>query len=199
MNHPKLRKELLLAISFSLVYLFLRIFTYHLDKFLPGIRFDLISRVFFVLLLGLFGSQVYQIFRRRKKSRGRIKLKFVFYLPSLIILVALLYSFIPSSFNSEKLESPLVIQGCYEEGTTRGFIHFRQDKTFEIKMKTETDNVEWFYGNYQQKKDTLFLLYIDKQPYKFGSIILNTGQSLVTVDALHRMENYIQFQVGSCN
>ncbi|MBC7536201.1 MAG: hypothetical protein H7258_10955 [Ferruginibacter sp.] len=199
MKHPKLRKELLLAVSFSIIYLLLSIFQFHLDKFLQGIRIDIIIGILLSILLIMLVIQVFKIISRRKKSKGRIKLKFVFYLPAIILAGTVIYAIIPFKLDSEKLESKVILRGCYEGGNSKAFIRFRANNNFEIKWKTEADNDEWFTGIYRQNKDTFFLTYYEKIPDKFGSIILNTGQSIKSLDKSQSLENaYISFYVGRC-
>src|SRR4051812_28379321 len=182
MRNPKLRRELLLAIIFSSFYLTINVFRYHLDKILQGIGIEGITLACFIILLLLLGIQIFKVIRRRKKSKGRIKLKFVYYLPAIILLVAILYTFSPIKFNSEKLESPIITKGCYEGGNSHAIIKFRANKKFEIKWTVESGADEWYFGTYKNEKDTLMLTYFDRFPEKFGSIVLNTGQSLSCID-----------------
>ena len=199
MNHPKLRKELLLAVSFSTIYLLFSIFQFHLDKFLQGIRIDIVVIILVVILTILLVIQSFKIISRRKKSKGRIKLKFIFYLPAIILAGTLFYAVIPFKLDSEKLESKVILRGCYEGGNSKAFIRFRADKSFELKWKTEADYDEWFTGIFRQNKDTFFLTYYEKIPDKFGNVILNTGQSIKSLDKSESLENaYISFYVGHC-
>jgi glucan phosphoethanolaminetransferase (alkaline phosphatase superfamily) len=198
MKHPKLRKELFLAIFFSAIYLLLNIFKYHLENILQGIPLDIISWILFLVILMLFVTQIFKIIRRRKKSKGRIKLKFIFYVPGIILLFALLYTFSPFKLDSEKLEGRTVLRGCYDSGTHRSTIRFRENKSFEIKWTAESGDKERYYGNYLQVKDTLFLTYINKTADKFGSIVLNNGQVLKCLDRPPLQNYYVTFYVGTC-
>ena len=199
MTHPKLRKELIIGISFTTVYLLMNIFQYHLDKFATGIPIHFLTNVILFVLIIFFGVDIFKIYRRRKKLKGRSKLKFPFYLPAIIALFGILYTFSPYKLNSEKLEGQVILRGCYESNTNKAVIRFRTNKTFEIKWSGEAGYADWFTGTYSQHKDTFFLIYFDKYPDKFGSIILNTGQILLSLDKPHLLENYyVPFYLGEC-
>lgn len=199
MKHPKLRKELFLAIIFSTIYLLLNIFQYHLENLLQGLPVDIIIIAIFILLVILFGIQVFKIISRRKKSKGRIKLKFIFYVPAIILLFAILYTFSPLKLDSEQLESKVILRGCYEGGNSNATIRFRADQTFEIKWTAESGYLERYHGTYRPVKDTFYLTYFDNSPEKFGSVVVNNGQSLICLDKPHLLENYyIIFYIGPC-
>lgn len=199
MKHPKLRKELFLAITFSTIYLLLNIFQYHLENILQGLPVNIIIIAILILLVILLGIQIFKIFRRRKKSKGRIKLKFIFYIPAIILLFAILYTFSPFKLDSEKLESKIILRGCYEGGNSNATIAFRADKSFEIKWKGETGYLDRYHGIYRTAKDTFYLTYFDNSPEKFGSVVINSGQSLICLDKSIQLENYfIIFYIGPC-
>ena len=199
MKQSKFKKELNLTVGFCSIYLLLKIFQYHLDKFFTGVPIDIIIKVLYVVLLVMFVTAIFTIFRRRSRSKGRIKLRFALYLPFIILLITVLYRFSPVKLDSEKLESKVVLHGCYEATGSQATIRLRTNKNFEIKWMSDAGADEWYSGTYSQNKDTFFLIYEDKIPDKFGSIILKSGQNLICLDnPQHKKEYYVLFTIGSC-
>ncbi|MEO6671605.1 MAG: hypothetical protein ABIN36_19130 [Ferruginibacter sp.] len=201
MKHPKFRKELLLAIVLSALYFFLSIFYYHLERFGPGFSYEIIKKIVYISLFVVFGYQVYKINVRRKKSKGKVKLRWIFYTPALIVLSAILYYFSPIKLDSENLESKTILKGCYEGNSGRARIRLRKNKNFEISWTPDkSESSDWFYGVYGQHLDTFFLTYEERTPGKVGGRIINTGRNLVSVDTSQSKDkDYIVFLIGDCN
>ena len=201
MKHPKFRKELLLSIVLSGLFLFLNIFYYHLERFGPAFSYDVIKKVVYASLFINLAYQVYKIRARRKKSKGKIKLRSVFYMPAVITLAAILYNFSPVKLDSESFESKSILNGCYEGNSGRARIRFRKNKNFEVSWTPDKSEAsDWFYGFYSQHKDTIFLTYEERTPAKVGSRIINTGENLISVDtSKNKDRDYIVFLVGDCN
>src|SRR5690349_10783674 len=103
MRHPKLRKEIILACIFSLLFLLWQIFDYHLDKLLPGVRTDIIRYILLAIVAGLFIKSIFTIISRKKKSRKASRLKYIFYAPSIILFITLAYFFSPVKLSSDML------------------------------------------------------------------------------------------------
>lgn len=199
MKHPKVRKDLIAAISITLIYLVLSAFTYHLDKFFPGIPVRIIIHIFFGILVLLFIMQLVKTIRRKKKMHGKSNLKWVYYSPLFVLTFGILYFFSPFKLDSEKLQSKVYLRGCYQGNSDQAIIRFRKNKSFEIIWTTESGSDDWYFGTYTQNKDTLFLSFDDKAPDKIGSTVVNTGTTLLPVDKLQRPEKlYILFTVGYC-
>ncbi len=199
MKGSKIRRETTIAAVFSLTYLLLKIFHYHLDRFFQGVSFSIVTTIAFLFVLMLFGRQIYKIFNRRKRSRGRIKLRFVYYVPAIILIIPILYTISPVKIDSEKFESKVVLQGCYESGNNQARIRLRANDSFEIKWTVEAGTDDWYFGTYKLSRDTIFLTYVDRFPDKFGSVIINRGQTLTSLDRPGGNENYfIQFYIGNC-
>lgn len=201
MKHPKFRKELLLSIVVCALYLFLNIFYYHLERFGPGFSYDVIRKIIYAILFIILGYQVYKIRMRRKKSKGKIKLRWIFYMPAVIALAGILYNFSPIKIDSEKLESKTILRGCYEGNSGRARIRFRKNKSFEISWTPDkSESSDWFYGIYSQHKDTLLLTYEERTPGKVGSRIINNGENLISIDtSKNHDKDYILFLIGDCN
>lgn len=164
---------------------------------MPGSPAGLITNVLLIIMIILLGAQVVKIIQRRSKSKGRIKLKKVFYIPSVILLIGILYTFSPFKLDSQKLENHVVLEGHYEGSVEHATIRFRENKTFEIEWKMDNGEHEWFTGDYRKFKDTFVLVYNEKDPSKFGSIILNKDNSLISLDKPKRTTPYyVLFTVG---
>lgn len=199
MKHPKFRKELFLAIIFSAIYLSLRIFHYHFDRFFQGISIDIITYIVLGILVILLVVQIQKIIKRRKKSKGRIKLRFVYYIPAIILLLSILYTFTPYQFDSEKLEGKIILKACFEGGNSQATLRFRSDNSFEMKWIQENGYDEWYFGVFKMVKDTIFMTYTERFPEKFGSVVLNTGQALKCIDRPHTENGYyVPFYIGDC-
>jgi hypothetical protein len=199
MRNPKLRRELFLATIFSLVYLSLSIFNFHLERIFQGINIFWIRMICLAIIIILFVRQIFKIMHRRKKSKGRIKLRFIFYLPAIILFISIVYTLIPVKLDSENFESKVVLTGCYENGLSHARIRLRADNNFEIKWTNESNNVDWYFGSYKSSRDTIFLTYFDRFPDKFGSIVLNRGQTLSCLDKPQTLDNFfVQFYIGNC-
>lgn len=197
MRYPKLRKEILLASIFSIVFLLWQIFSYHLDKFLPGVRIDIIGYILFAIVAGLFLKSIFTLLQRKKKSRKSSRLKYIFYVPSIILLLAIAYFFSPVKLSSDLLESRVKVRGCFQQGDTHATIVFRKNMTFEIKWKNEEGFVEWYHGFYTQNKDSLRMIYFDRNPERFGNVLVNTGTYLMNVQERPN-DRLVQFRVGDC-
>ncbi|MEO8769615.1 MAG: hypothetical protein ABI402_06010 [Ferruginibacter sp.] len=148
----------------------------------------------------LLGFNIYKVIQRRKKSRGAIKLRLIFYLPTIITLAALSYKYSPVRFSSEKLDSKTVLSGCYGGNLGELYIRFRANKHFDLRWVVNRNmSSEWYYGTYEKDKDTLQLTYEEQTPKMIGARIFNNGRNLISIDTAGRFGNdYIIFLVGDC-
>lgn len=199
MKHPKLRKDIIAAAIITFFYLLLLIFKYHLSKFLPGMPFKIFTIGTQLILCIFIIAQVYKLFTKKKKSRRSSVLRPVHFLPIFICLFGLLYTFSPVKIDSEKLESNVILRGCYDGSTERALIKFRKNNKFEIKWSNYEENEDWYTGTYHQNRDSLFLSYDEKSPEKIGGTLLNTGLSLISVNNPKQLNKFnIIFTIGYC-
>jgi len=105
--------------------------------------------------------------------RNRSDLSFSFFLPGLIyILVPIL----GSSIDFEKLQSKVVLRGCYEGTQNQAYILFREDHTFELNWTGVFFYDEWFTGKWNKKGDTIIMKYDNKIVHQFGNqVIIRNG------------------------
>lgn len=181
------------------VYLILTIFYHHIDKYLTGILFTvlfLLIPVTFVFIAVLAFRGVAQIVRNRK----HLTLKLCW--PAIITLMTLCYTlFSPYRLDSENLESKVVWRACFEGTQNQAFILFRDDNSFELNWTGVFFADEWFYGNYKQNGDTVYLEYHTKQPYRFGDTLLIQGESLTTISKINKRDStrvFVPFYLGYC-
>jgi len=198
MDNNKVRKQTKVAAPACIVYLLLTIFYHHIDKYLPDalrIVLTLLIPVAFIVIVVYFIKGLMTILRNRKH------LFFPIFLPTLISLTTLAYTFFsPWRLDSEKLESPVVIRACFEGTQNQAYIKMRKDKSFEINWTGVFLYDEWFFGTYSQKGDTIFLSYKTDKPYRFGDTILNNGSSLIPLNKFKKdsSQYFVPFYLGYC-
>jgi hypothetical protein len=197
-DNNKVRKQTKVAAPACIVYLLLTIFYHHIDKYSPDalrIVLTLLIPVAFIVIVVYFIKGLITILRNRKH------LSFLIFLPTLISLTTLAYTFFsPWRLDSEKLESPVVIRACFEGTQNQAYIKMRKDKSFEINWTGVFLYDEWFFGTYSQKGDTIFLNYKTDKPYRFGDTILNNGSSLIPLNKFKKdsLQYFVPFYLGYC-
>lgn len=133
--------------------------------------------------------------------RNRQNLSTKFCLPTIIMLITLIYTvFSPWRLDSERLESDVVLRACFEGTQNQAYIKFRHDKSFELNWTGVFGYDEWFIGTYTQEADTFFLHYETEKPYRFGDTIVNNGESLITINKFKKdsSQYFVPFYLGYC-
>ncbi|MFT3912198.1 MAG: hypothetical protein QM737_22415 [Ferruginibacter sp.] len=160
----------MLAATVSAIYIVTSSFRYYLNKFFPGLPVNAAIKAVYVVLFLLLVAQFFSIIKRRKKSKGKVKLRGLYYLPAAILIIAILYKISPIKFESEWLEGKVLFKACYNGGSTRSSFRLRKNKKFEINWTVDGES-EIFYGTYEQRKDTLFLTYENKARKNLAALL----------------------------
>lgn len=198
MTSNSIHKQNTIAITTCCIYLFLTIFYHHIDKYLTGVIFIILSLLIpitFITVLIYFIKGLIQIFRNGHS------LTFKFWLPTIICLVTLTYTiFSPYRLDSENLESKIILRACFEGTQNQATIKFRENKTFEINWTGAFLADRWYTGMYKQKNDTFYLNYTTEKPYRFGDTILNNGKSLIILNKfkIDSSQYFVPFYLGYC-
>jgi len=198
MKKINLKNRTINASIVCIVFLLLIIFYHHIDKYTTGLFFislTLLVPITFVTIVVYLFKGLILVFRNIKE------LTFKIYFPVIISLVTLGYLFFsPYRLDSENLESEVVLRACFEGTQNQAYILFRDDNTFEIHWTGAFFANSWFYGNYTQSADSIYLDYKTEKPYRFGDSIINTGQNLITINKVKIDSNqyFVQFYLGYC-
>jgi hypothetical protein len=194
----KSKRTMLLAILYCCIYLLLTIFYHHIDKYLTGYPFIILTLLIpltFFLLVVNGGIGIIKIFRHRQN----INLSLCS--PTIIYTVTLLYTlFSPYRLDSENLESPVAFQACYEGTQNQAYILFRQDKTFELNWTGVFGYDKWYTGHWRKKGTQLHLYYNTVIPKQLGTQLLLKKGYLVPIDSLFEQKKYprVLFYLGNC-
>lgn len=153
-----------------LIYLLLTIFYHHIDKYLSGSVFvilTLLVPIAFITIVVYFIIGLIQIINNIKK------LTFRFCIPTIICFLTLLYTiFSPYRLDSEMLESEVDIRACYEGTQNQAYIKFRRDKTFELNWTGAFGYNEWWTGYWNKIGDILVLKYDGEMIKQLGDTVL---------------------------
>jgi len=198
MENNKVRKQIRIAATACIVYLFLTIFYHHIDKYSPDILrivLTLLIPITFIVIVVYLIKGLITIFHNRKH------LSFSIFLAAVIPLTTLAYTlFSPWRLDSDKLESPVMIRACYEGTQNQAYIKLRKDSSFEINWTGVFFYDEWFWGTYLQNGDTILLKYKTDRPYRFGDTLLNDDNSLIAINKFKKdsSQYFVPFYLGYC-
>ena len=105
--------------------------------------------------------------------KNRHNLSFAICLPTIIYIV---FPILASFIDLEKLESKVVLRGCYEGTQNQAYILFRQNNTFELNWTGVFFYDEWFTGRWRKNGDTIVLQYNNKMVKQLGDkVIIQNG------------------------
>lgn len=192
------RNRLIKVLIACTIFLLLIIFYYHIEKYTTSLIYILLTLlipVSFVYIVIYLIKGLIQIFRNIKQLSIKICL------PFFITTLTLTYLFFsPYRLDSEKLGSKVRLRACFEGTQNQAYILFREDQTFEINWTGVFFANGWYYGTYSQKADTFYLDYRTEKPYRFGDTIVNTGQSLITINKyrIDSSQYFVPFYLGYC-
>jgi hypothetical protein len=189
----KSRRLSIRAASVCVVYLFLTIFYYHIDKYLTGVSFIsllLLIPIAFLGMIDYFIKGLAQIYSCRRN------LSFRFFFPAIFTAATLTYTiFCPYRIDSENLQSKVRLKAFYKGTQNDASLKFREDKSFELHWTGVFGYDAWYFGTYSQNADTFYLNYTTQKPIRFGDTIVNDGECLVTRNKLNRegKANFVDF------
>lgn len=168
---------------------------HYIDKYLSGIIFFILTTLIPVLIIVIIVNIIREIIRLFKSRRN---LSFNLFIPILIYLIIPLFS---SFIDLEKLESKVVLRGCYEGTQNQAYILFRQDNTFELNWTGVFFYDEWFTGHWKRNGDTILLHYNnDKMVKQLGNkVVIQNGYFKPVGNSVDSTKyRYTMFYVGYC-
>ncbi len=192
------KKRTIVTATFCIAYLLLTSFYHHIDKYLTGVTFIILTALIPILFLVIF---LYAIKGILQVFEYEHKLILKPCLPAIISISILLYSiFSPYRLNSESLESRVTLRACFEGTQNQAFIKFRENNTFELNWTGIFGADKWYIGSYSQKADTFYLNYTTDTPSRFGDTIINNGNSLITINKTKKdsKQYFVPFYLGYC-
>ena len=158
------------TVILCLTYLLLTAFYYHIDKHLTGITFALCNMLIVVSFLLIVFRGLKALFYLLRNYQNVTPYLIT---GGLVCLLTLAYSILsPYQFNSEQLESEVVLRACYEGTQNQSYVKFRKSKAFEMNWTGVFGYDEWWTGNWRRSGDTLFLKYDNKKIKQFGDTIV---------------------------
>jgi hypothetical protein len=194
----KTNRSLILPTLFCCVYLLLTIFYHHIDKYLTGVLFIVLSLLIPIAFITIV---MYEIRGVIKMIRNRKNLTLKLCLPIIICSLTLLYTvFCPYRLDSENLESQVEFRACYEGTQNQAYILFRKDKTFELNWTGVFGYNEWWTGKWDKKGNVLTLKYDNKKAEQLGDTILVANNYLNPIGNSVDKKKYSRpmFYIGYC-
>ncbi len=184
MRKFKANKHTIIVTTACVVFVLLSSFYHHIDKYLTGITFILLTLLIpttFILVLTYVVKGFFQIYKERKN------LTFKFCLPTIIGLTSLTYIiFSPWQLDSENLESEVEFRACYEGTQNQSYIKFRKDKSFEINSTGVFFSDYWFTGHWRKSADTIFMKFDKEIPRLLSDTIIIRNEYLVPLTELNK-------------
>ena len=192
------KNRIILISIYCFVYLLLTTFFYHIDKYLTGTSFFILTiliPIVFIVIAIYFIKGAIQII----KHKQALTISSCF--PTIISFITLTYTlFSPYRLDSENLESKIILKACFKGTQNQATLKFRADKTFELNWTGVFGADSWFIGSYLISGDTLYLKYTSEKPLRFGDTIVNNGTSLMSINKykINSTQNFVQFYIGQC-
>jgi len=183
MKEFKTTKHTIIVTTAFVVFILLSTFYHHIDKYLTGVIFILLTLLIpttVILILTYVVKGIIMIYRERKN------LTFKLILPTIIALISLTYIFFnPWHLDSENLESKVEFRACYEGTQNQSYIKFRKDKSFEINSTGAFFADFWYTGNWRKNGDTIFMKFDKERPRLLSDTIIIKDEYLVTLTELN--------------
>lgn len=184
MKDLKAIKHTTIITTASVVFILLSAFYHHIDKYLTGIIFILLTLLIpttFILIIVYVVKGLFEIYKERKNLTLKLCL------PTIISLTSLTYIiFSPWQFNSEKLESDVEFRACYEGTQNQSYIKFRKDKSFEINSTGVFVSDCWFTGYWRKNADTIFMKFDKEKPRLLSDTIIIKNEHLVPLKEMNK-------------
>lgn len=188
----------MVKVGLCLTYLLLIIFYHHIDKYLSGAVFVILT---LLIPISFITISVYLIKGIIKLIRQRQNLFITSFISTVICAVTFCYSiFSPYRLDSESLESDVEFRACFEGTQNQATIKFRKDKSFELHSTGAFFINTWYTGKWDKNGDIIYLKYDNKKSERLGDILLikdgylhNMGKSIEALKA-----NIPLFYLGYC-
>jgi hypothetical protein len=190
------RKRLIVAAILCSAYFILTVCYHHIDKYLSGPIFILLTLLipllFITLVVLVIGGAIRNI---GSSERRQIRS----WLPTLLSAATLLNSiFNPLNLSSERLESGVVLRGCYEGTQNQAYVLFRQDSTFELHATGVFFSDDWYLGTWSRRGDTMLLDYDGASSSLGNAIVIDGGYFRMVDKQAGSSDQRPQFYLGYC-
>ena len=177
----------------SFIWVALILSEHYIDKYLGGIAHFIAICSILILFIVIVTNIIRQFIRIYKSRRN---LSPALFLP-IIIYVA--FPLLSGLIDPEKLESKVVLRGCYEGTQNQAFLLFRQNNTFELNWTGVFFYDKWYTGHWEKKGDTILLQYNSDTAKALGNkLMIDKGyfKPVGKYDTIHFP--IPMFYVGNC-
>lgn len=187
-----------IEVALCFIYLLLIIFYHHIDKYLNGAVFVILT---LLIPISFIIISVYSVKGIIKSIRHRNNVSFGSFISTVICVLTLCYSiFSPYRLDSESWESDVEFRACYEGTQNQATIKFRKDKSFELHSTGVFFASTWYTGQWNKNGDIVYLKYDNEKPKRLGDVLLikngylhNIGKSTKVLKG-----NMPLFYIGYC-
>jgi hypothetical protein len=196
---PTTQRTIIVTIV-CIVYLLVTTFYHHIDKYLTGIGFIVLTLLIPITFIAIL---VYAIKGIIQVVRNRQNLTFKFCLPTIIALATFTYTtFSPWQLNSENLESKVEMRACYEGTQNQSYIKFRADKSFEINSTGVFFADFWYTGQWNKNGDTIFMKFAKEKPGLLSDTIILHKEYLIPIAEINSVDSlkhyFAHYYLGYC-
>jgi hypothetical protein len=200
MSDNKTTRRTIIVTAVCVVYLLVTAFYHHIDKYLTGIVFIILTLLIPTTFIALF---IYAIKGIIQIVRNKQNLTFKFCLPTIIALTTFLYTtFSPWQLNSEDLESKVEMRACYEGTQNQSYIKFRGDKSFEINATGVFFADFWYIGQWRKNGDTIFMKFNKEKPRLVSDTIILRNEYLIPITEINFVDStkhyFGHYYLGYC-
>ncbi|NHA06198.1 hypothetical protein G7092_20485 [Mucilaginibacter sp. HC2] len=162
-NKPSIIRAIIITVFFVVL---ISCYEY-IHRYISG---ALLSLFIFGVLITIVVFLIKEIITIVKKRKS---LSFSYFLP---VLIYILVPFGGSFIDLKKLESRIVLRGCYEGTQNQAYIVFREDHTFELNWTGVFFYDKWYTGRWNKKNDTIDMKYDGEIVPQLGDkVIINQG------------------------
>ncbi|QKJ31512.1 hypothetical protein HQ865_17660 [Mucilaginibacter mali] len=141
------------AIIICIIWAILIIWDHYIDKYLGGlVHFISICAILVLTVLILINivKEFINIYKCRRHLSWSVFAPLMLYLS---------VPFLGGLIDPAKLESTVVMRGCYEGTQNQAYLFFRADNTFELNWTGVFFYDKWYTGSWKKSKDTIVLQY----------------------------------------
>lgn len=166
----KASRQVKIEVALCFLYLLLLTFYHHIDKYLNGAIFVILT---LLIPISFITICVYLVKGIIKSVRHRNELSIGSFISTIVCVLTLCYSILsPYRLDSESLESDVEFQACYEGTQNQATIKFRKDKSFELHSTGVFFANTWYTGRWNKNSDVIYLKYDNKKSERLGDILL---------------------------